>query len=171
MATVTGTIKVAAGKVTLRWWGMKGPRVNTAGEIDSNVVRMVETDNAGAFSVVIPGGEWIVTWPNGSQISRLDVTVPDGAGTYPITSLLPATPTFPDPAMKWFTNIQDMVSADSRYWTDGRTRNSYGNDGIISGWDLILKSSSQAAGLVANGDSVLETQDGLAFCVRKFIAS
>ena len=74
-------------------------------------------------------------------------------------------------SLVWFSTISAMLAAPASSWTFARTLNSYGTDGIRSGWDRILKTNPAATGLVANSDSILETTDGLAFAIRSFIAT
>jgi hypothetical protein len=64
-----------------------------------------------------------------------------------------------------------MLATPAGTWKDGRTRNSYGETpSLVSGWDHLLKSDPNAAGMSANGDSILETDDTLGLCIRKWVA-
>lgn len=83
------------------------------------------------------------------------------------TPLVPPTPvTTGDCDMLWVYNIPAMLLVSSPTWTFMGTMNSYGSDGIESGWVRLLKSDPVAATLVSNGDSILETDDGLSFAIR-----
>ncbi len=70
----------------------------------------------------------------------------------------------------WYANIAALLAESSGDWTQAGTINSYGSDGIISGWQLILKTDPAASSLSDNGDSVLETDDGDAYAVRTWIS-
>lgn len=63
------------------------------------------------------------------------------------------------------TDITEMLGLPSGSWFRARVFNTYGAP-VLSYWDKVLKSSAGGALLVANGDSILETDDGLAFAVR-----
>lgn len=131
-------------------------------------IRLV-TDADGTFSQPLAPAFYRVTV---DRRDAFDISVPDVAGPLAIGTLLvtggiPAIHT----GLVWFNDIQHMLTEDSRTWKDGRTLNSYGNDGIISGWDRVLLTDPIAAGITPNEDSRLATQDGFALCVRKFLAN
>lgn len=113
-----------------------------------------------------------------------DLTVPSVQGTDRVRAFRPGEssycPTVAElvasfsgsiSSITWFPNIAAMLAAPASSWTSARTLNSYGTDGIRSGWDRLLKSNPAATGLVAGTDSILETTDGLAFAIRSFIAT
>lgn len=136
--------------------------------VSSRVVRTL-TGSDGTYSITLAPGWYRVTF---DARDAFDISVPDVAGPLVMADLVVTggIPTL-SATLRWFSDIQDMVTADARTWIEGRTRNSYGSDGVISGWDRILLTDPIAAGIAANSDSRLLTQDGLALCVRKFIAS
>ena len=67
-------------------------------------------------------------------------------------------------------DIPEMLADPHTTWEVGRTLNMYGTDGLVSGWDLVLKVTDEGQLLTANGDTVLETDDGLAYVVQNFRA-
>lgn len=67
---------------------------------------------------------------------------------------------------RWFRDIPQMLAEPSANWSSGRTSNNYGFDGIISGWDRVMKSSDEAIGMTPSGLSVIQTDDLLAYAVR-----
>jgi|GEM_PF-4765947 len=72
---------------------------------------------------------------------------------------------------KWFDTIEEMLAEDSRIYATATTRNSFGSDGIISGWLRVLKTAQEATDMEGNEDTVLESADEFSFWVRTWISS
>lgn len=175
MPTITGTLKKGDGSAlsaTLRFWMPTGPTINSAGSVISPGVVTTETNSStGAFSVTLEPGNWVVTWPNGGQMGRLNLAVPLAPGTYDLEDLVTGSPIISSPQLKWYEDVAEMLASDSRLYATANLRNGYDGDGIISGWTRILKASAEATGLSDNGDSILESTDGYSFWVRTWISS
>jgi len=65
-------------------------------------------------------------------------------------------------------NVAELLSLPSDSWFRARIFNTYDSP-VLTYWDKVLKSSPSAASITANGDSILETDDGLAYAVRTAI--
>lgn len=126
------------------------------------------TDSDGDFSQALLPGFYRVTI---DRRAAFDISVPESEadvpiGTIVVTGGIPALQT----GLVWFGTIAEMLATDGRTWKQARTRNSYGTDGVISGWDRVLVTDAVAAGLTPDTDRVLATDDGFALCVRTFIS-
>ncbi len=177
MPTVTGQIHDASDNPLAV--AIVATRVGQAGRISDTVVsRGVVQDDSdinGDFSLTIGGGTWRLEWYADGLRSEVLLGVPSGGGPYSIDDVAI------DPAMTagetatailaWFSNVTQMLAADSSSWTIGRTLNTTGSDGVRSAWVKLAKTNPEAAGIAANGDSVLETTDGLAFSLREAVYS
>jgi hypothetical protein len=174
MPTVTGTLKRGNGtalETTLIFWrpasGISGTAVISADRVSAT------TNASGVFSSTLESGAWVVTWPKGvggNPITRLNIAVPVEAGTYNLVDLIDQDTSAEAAGVRWFGTIAAMLASPAAEWAEGRTLNSYGTDGIRSGWDRLMKTATAAEDLADNGDDILETDDGLAFCVRAWIA-
>lgn len=91
-ATITGTIRLHGVGINtiLRIWGPLGttPTVEADGEVSSGSVTTVSTSANGGFTVVLSPGVYRVTYPVGSQINQLDLTIPDGGGTFTLDQVI-----------------------------------------------------------------------------------
>lgn len=174
MPQITGQLLDGAGNglVAAITFDTVGDPVAVSGGAVRARARITTTTTAtGSFSALLAGGAWRMRWQAGALISEAVITMPPAGGPYALADLMFYRA--PDPALgiTWFSSIAEMLATSASTWRDGRTRNSYGTDGIVSGWDLLLKTDSAASGLTANGDSILETDDTLGLCIRKWIAS
>lgn len=173
MPILTGTIKdgsEAALAAVLNFVRIGVPGIDTATAYSRDIVSA--TCNAsGVFSATLAGGTWRMRWYESNLSNDLVLAMPSSGGPYNFDDVVvdPGDP-FPDNHIRWFNDIQDMLTADSTEWIQGRTLNSYGSDRVRAGWDRILLTDDAATGLVDNGDDVLATQDGFALCVRTWIS-
>jgi hypothetical protein len=131
------------------------------------------SNGSGQITKVLTGGTWQMRWYTDEGLaSTLTLGVPSSGGPYDIDDLAvdPAT-TIPVSGVVWFTTLAGLLAAGAATWQTARTLNSFGSDGIRAGWDRVLLTDGAAAGLADNDDSVLLTDDGLAYAVRTFIAA
>ena len=130
------------------------------------------TGEDGTFSRALTGGTWRMRWYTDSGLSsELILGVPNSGGPYAVEEVAvdpQAAPT--SSGVTWFSTISEMLSVPAQSWKQARTLNSVDSDSVISGWDRLLKTDPEAASMDANRDSILETDDGLAFAVRSFVA-
>lgn len=175
MPTITGTLNDASGNaletnlVFIRL-GQAGRVADTA--VSRGVAQATSNIN-GDFSVALGGGTWRMEWYVDGLRSEILLGIPSSGGPFSIDDVAV------DPAMTtgetatavlaWFSTVAQMLAADSSTWTIGRSLNTSGTDGVRSAWARLLKTSPQASGVSANGDSVLETSDGLAFAMREAV--
>jgi hypothetical protein len=176
MTTVTGTLKRGSGAV-LADTPMRFERIaeghDGAASVFGRDVLTVETEDDGTFEVELAGGTYVVTWPRGvggAPVSRVTIGVPDDGGTVTLASLIGVVYAGTVAGELRFLTIAAMLAADSRTWSECRTLNSYGADGVVSGWDRVLKTSTEGTALTANGDSILETDDERSYARRTWIA-
>lgn len=173
MPVLTGTIRNGAGagfaaELTFARIGEVG--LSGGDAYGADTLSATAASN-GTFTITLSGGTWRMRWYRASRASELVLGMPSTGGPYDLEDVaIDAADPYPDTSVQWFNDIQDMLTADSTAWSQGRTLNSYGTDGIRSGWDRVLLSDPAAASLTANSDSILATQDGFALCVRTFIS-
>lgn len=173
MATVTGSLIDASGAgmpgVPIEFILTTAPLDATSTLVSGKPVR-ITTGASGTFSTVLRQAVYRVRIPSSPELS---ITVPSGSGSHTIGSIVtsgsfvtPGSGATSAVTVTWFTDIGQMLDADSANWTIGRTLNSYGTDGIISSWTVLLKADTASTGVVANGDSILESTDGDALVIR-----
>lgn len=174
MPTITGKVLDGAGagivSLALEFGTVDGPRSLGATGVRSRGRVTAVTTTGGAFSVSLSGGPWRMRWYRTDLVNEIQLAVPTSGGPYALDDVIDDTEVLASSTFQWFDDIAALLDADSAAWTQAGTTNSYGTDGIISGWTRILKSDAAASGLSDNGDSVLETDDGLAYAVRSWIA-
>lgn len=177
MPILTGKLVRGTGAAlvtSIRFW-RPGPGTDGEDGVSCADAFLVSTGEDGTFTTPITSGTWLMTWPKrpgGTPITRIAIIINE---TDTDVSLLDAMARvyLPDysSTIRTFQTIAEMLAADPLKWAEGRTMNSYGTDGIRSGWMRVLKTAPSAAGLVGNGDSILVTDDGAAFVVRQWVAA
>lgn len=177
MAILTGKLVRGTGAAlvtSIRFW-----RPDAGEDGDGGVACaesfLVATGEDGTFTTSILPGPWVLTWPKGvggSPVTRVDLIILETDTTVTLLDAMART-YHPDHSstVRQFATIAAMLAAAPTEWAEGRTMNSFGTDGIRSGWMCVLKTSAMAAGLVGNGDSILVTDDGAAFVVRQWVAA
>jgi hypothetical protein len=174
MPTITGYILDGAG-TGITSLALEFGTIGQASNLGASGVRSrgrvtAATTTGGAFSVVLAGGSWRMRWYRTNLINEIILSVPASGGPYTLSEVIDDEVVSPGSAFTWWTSIAALLAEDAADWTNAGTTNSYGSDGIISGWARILKTDPASTGLSDNGDSVLETDDGLAYAVRTWIS-
>lgn len=171
-ATIAGTLYDASG---INMPGIPIDFILTSAPLDalnytiSGRPFRITTNGVGDYSTNLRPGVYKVRIPSCPEVS---ITVPS-SGTHTIGSIItagsfvmPGSGATSSVTVTWFNDIPQMLEAAASNWTTGLTLNSYGADGIITSWTVLLKSDTAATGVVANGDSILESTDGLAFIIK-----
>lgn len=176
MPQLTGTLLDGGGNglSTLITFDTIGDPLSVSGGAVRPKARVTATSStSGTFTATLAGGAWRMRWQSGALISEVVLTMPPSGGPYTLANLMfyQAAPVSTPQQAVWFADIAEMLATPTTEWREGRTRNSYGTDGVVSGWNLLLKTDAAAAGLSDNGDSILETDDTLGFALRTWIAS
>lgn len=143
-ATLT-SLATGTTPITYQWYYDEG---QLPGEVSPNLTIGPITESGHRYQVV-------ATNLYGQAISQIALVMLDGFG--PVRT-------------RWFNDIPEMQADPHTTWEVGRTLNMYGLDGLVSGWDLVMKDTEAGALLVWNGDTVLETDDHLAWLVQNFRA-
>lgn len=175
MPTITGTI-LDGGGAALASHSISFTRLDGAGWSGSSVLSVdtvtTTTNGSGVFSRALTGGTWQMRWyTNEGLASDLTLGIPATGGPYDLEDVVV------DPQVAhatagivWFADLDALLDASANTWRQARTLNVFPGDGIISGWDRVLKTDAAAASLDDNGDSIRETTDGLAYAVRTLLA-
>lgn len=176
MPILTGKLVRGTGSAlvtTIRFW-RPVPGDDGAGGVVSQDVFLVTTAEDGTFTTSITPGAWILTWPKGvggHPVTRVNIGILASDTTVTLVDALERETQDVGIPTTRFTDIAAMLAADSASWTEARTMNSFGTDRIRSGWICLLKTDPSAAGFADNGDSVLETDDGLAYALREWVSA
>lgn len=173
MATISDTI-LTTRKAPHAYQPITFTRTSAAVAVSTGVLsgsrEVVTTDSAGAFSLVLATGTYDVNWRVQGFWNRLSITVPTGDGSYSFEDLADDGGTvYPELKVTWFSTVEAMLAEPADEWSNGRVRDTY-STGKISGWELVPKDSTPATGLSDNEDSIRETEDGLAYAVRAWVA-
>lgn len=175
MPTLNGTLVDAGGaalaSTSISFTRLAGAGVSGAAALSVDTATAT-TDEAGDFTRVLTGGTWQMRWyTNEGLSSTLHLGMPSTGGPYELEDIAidPSDP-IPSSTAVWYSTVEQLLAAVSTTWVQARTFNTVAGDGVRAGWDRVLKSSSEAASIAANGDSILETDDGLAYAVRSWIS-
>lgn len=175
MATLTGNLLNGNGTglvgTAVTFTRIGKPGASGASVLSTDTVSATTT-TGGALSVTLTAGTWQMRWYTDEGLaSDLILGIPAGSSSYTVGDVAVDTDEPPVQATTvWYDDISGMLAADARTWITGRTLNSYGTDGVRTGWDCVLKTTPAAAGMADNGDSILETDDELGFAVRTWVA-
>lgn len=167
MATFTDTLLDGSGAVVSTLLTLtldEDPVAGSTGVTSRSIIKTLSNDS-GVFTTPIRAGRWVARWRVGSQVNAVRITIPSNSGTYTFQTATDSEP-IPDMIVQFFTDIAELLAADSNTWLIGVTLNSYGTDGIRSDWKRLLKINPEAGAVSDNGDSILETDDALAYAVK-----
>lgn len=188
MGTLIGTLKRGAEplQTLVTIISLEGPLPRT-GYVQSKADLRTSTSTAGSFSIAVDPGNYRIEWKAGQVLNVGYFAMPDDEDTHDLQDLITSSPAAAlDPDVedalaaataaavlgrpKFYDTIEDLLAAAGTVWIQAVTLNSYASDGIVSTWTRILASDPAATGLADNGDTVRETDDGLAFAIRTSVA-
>lgn len=177
MPTINGTAVLADGSAlalaVVSAFPLEHPAFMSDGRMVSRSRVQTRTSTAGVWSISLEPGMYRIAIDPLDEV-RINVPSDPEVDEYNIADLV-STVDGVTPAgairTKWFDTIGDMLAEDSRIYATATVRNSYGSDGIISGWLRVLKTSPEAEGLEGGTDNVLESNDEFSFWVRTWISS